>query len=262
VIEAQENDTAREVPPSCSSPNVTSGRRAVHGYRHPMTDRHRERVVSLVPSVTETLTAWGRAPVACTRFCERPDLPHVGGTKDPDIGAIVDLDPDLVVVDSEENRREDYESLVARGIAVHCTRVRSVADVRPTFVALARILALDPPRWTTPPGLAPSRRAFVPIWRRPWMALGAPTYGASLLAHLGIETIFHDDGAYVTTTLDVATSRRPDLVIAPSEPYPFKSRHLAELAVVAPVVFVDGRDLFWWGERTAGAIDRLSNILR
>ena len=63
------------------------------------------RVVSLVPSVTETLLAWGIQPVACTRFCEQPSLHHVGGTKDPDVAAIADLGPDLVVVDEEENRR-------------------------------------------------------------------------------------------------------------------------------------------------------------
>ena len=52
------------------------------------------RVVSLVPSVTETLVAWGSPPIACTRFCEQPDIPHVGGTKVPDVAAIVALAPD------------------------------------------------------------------------------------------------------------------------------------------------------------------------
>ena len=56
------------------------------------------RVVSLVPSVTESLLEWGIEPVACTRFCEQPGLRHVGGTKDPDIEAIVGLRPDMVVV--------------------------------------------------------------------------------------------------------------------------------------------------------------------
>ena len=56
------------------------------------------RIVSLVPSVTETLLAWGVEPVACTRFCEQPGLLHVGGTKDPDIAAIRSLRPDVVVV--------------------------------------------------------------------------------------------------------------------------------------------------------------------
>ena len=49
------------------------------------------RVVSLVPSVTETLLAWDVVPIAVTRFCEHPELPHVGGTKDPDVDRIVSL---------------------------------------------------------------------------------------------------------------------------------------------------------------------------
>ena len=57
--------------------------------------------MSLVPSMTETLVAWGIPPVACTRFCEQPDLVHVGGTKDPAVDAIVDLAPDLVIVDTD-----------------------------------------------------------------------------------------------------------------------------------------------------------------
>jgi ABC-type Fe3+-hydroxamate transport system substrate-binding protein len=214
-----------------------------------------------VPSITETLSSWGRTPVACTRFCERPDLPHVGGTKDPRIDDIVAWAPDLVVVDAEENRREDYEALVARGVPVHCTRVRTVADVVPTFVALARTLGAEPPRWDIPTTISPSRRAFVPIWRRPWMALGAPTYGASLLAHLGISTVFADDGPYPETTLEEARARHPDVVIAPSEPYPFAERHRDEMAHVAPVTFVDGRDLFWWGVRTPDAFVRLARVL-
>src|SRR3954469_11976792 len=77
------------------------------------------RVVSLVPSITETLLAWGIEPVACTRFCEQPSLVHVGGTKDPDVDAIGRLVPDLVVVNDEENRREDAAALEAAGLAVH-----------------------------------------------------------------------------------------------------------------------------------------------
>ncbi|MEY2588091.1 MAG: hypothetical protein QOJ67_75, partial [Acidimicrobiaceae bacterium] len=63
------------------------------------------RIVSLVPSATESLLAWGVTPVAVTRFCEQPELLAVGGTKDPDVAAIVALRPDLVVLCEEENRR-------------------------------------------------------------------------------------------------------------------------------------------------------------
>ena len=84
------------------------------------------RVVSLVPSSTETLLALGADVVACTRFCEQPGLTHVGGTKNPDVDAIVALGPDLVILDREENRIEDHDALVAAGLSVFVSDVRSI----------------------------------------------------------------------------------------------------------------------------------------
>ena len=147
-------------------------------------------IVSLVPSATETLISWGRAPVACTRFCEQPDIPHVGGTKDPDIDRIVELDPHLVVVDEEENRREDHDSLIERGVPVHVLRIRSLEDVNPAMMELSHQVGADCQAFALPEPAPARLTAFVPIWRRPWMALGMPTYGASLLAHLGVSSIF------------------------------------------------------------------------
>jgi len=220
------------------------------------------RVVSLIPSMTETLLDWGVTPVACTRFCEQPQLPHVGGTKDPDVHAIVALRPDLVILDIEENRREDHDALVAAGVEVHVLRIRSVDDVAPQLEPLAERLGVQ---WRMPTIDVPTRAgrlsAFVPIWKRPWMALGAPTYGTSVLEQVGITNVFRGDGAYPETTLEEAQRRRPDLVLAPSEPYPFAERHRAQLETVAPVVFVDGKDLVWWGTRTAPALRRLAEGL-
>jgi ABC-type Fe3+-hydroxamate transport system substrate-binding protein len=220
------------------------------------------RVVSLVPSVTETLLAWGVDVVACTRFCEQPRLRHVGGTKDPDIAAVVALAPDLVVVDEEENRLEDADALVAAGLDLHVLAVRDVAVVGAQLGALARAVGADTgalARWSPPPPAAgPRRRAFVPIWRRPWMALGPDTYGSTLLAALGVDNVLTAaDGRYPEVALDEIAGRGVEIVLAPSEPYPFKERHVAELSAVAPVVLVAGLDLFWWGVRTPQAFDRL-----
>ena len=219
------------------------------------------RVVSLVPSVTETLRAWGVEPIACTRFCEQPDLPHVGGTKDPDVAAITDLAPDLVVVDEEENRREDHDALAAAGLAMHVLAVRDLAHLDAQMAGLAEAVGAhwDPLGHIAEP--EPHRRAFVPIWRRPWMALGEPTYGSALLRVLGITNVAAADGAYPEVALEQVASRSCDLVVAPSEPYPFTERHRAELEAVAPVVFVDGRDLLWWGTRTRAALARLAGVL-
>ncbi len=232
-----------------------------------MTPPRVPRIVSLVPSVTETLLAWGVSPVACTRFCEQPDLPHVGGTKDPDVAAIAGLRPDLVVMCVEENRREDADALADAGVVSASLSIDGLEDVAPALRILAalagaegaasadldaidRVVGADDP--------APALRAFVPIWKRPWMTLSAGTYGSSLLAAIGVANVFADaTDRYPTVTLDEVRDRRPDVVLAPSEPYPFAERHVPLFADVAPVVLVDGQDLFWWGARTPRAVARL-----
>jgi len=218
------------------------------------------RVVSLVPSVTETLLAWDVVPIGVTRFCEHPELPQVGGTKDPNIEKIASLEPDLVVVNDEENRKEDFDALEAHGLRVHVVRVTTVVHVAAEMHALAQLVDR-----TFEPEPLPSRvslraRAFIPIWRRPWMTMNGDTYGSSVLAHLGVANVFADARQrYLEVTLDAVPE--VDVVLAPSEPYPFGPRHADELRTVAPVTFVDGKDLFWWGVRTPGALARLGAAL-
>ena len=197
------------------------------------------RVVSLVPSVTETLLAWGIAPVACTRFCEQPDLPHVGGTKDPDVAAIVELAPDLVVMCDEENRREDADALAAAGVDVHACSPRSVADVAPALERAGRARsASTPPGRRRSPDLAPlGLRAFVPIWRRPWMTIGGGTYGVVAARRLGVDNVFAGADGPLPRGRPRRGARRagPTSCSLRREPYPFRERHLAELDEVAPV---------------------------
>ncbi len=237
------------------------------------------RVVSLVPSATETLLALGVVPVACTRFCEQPGLATVGGTKNPDVAAITKLAPDLVVMNDEENRREDFDALRAVGIAVHSMSPRGVDEVGPAIVALAGAVGAvlpegaRPPEWGTRLDAVRAeaqsrgrRRAVTFVWRRPWMTLAATTYGSSLLDLVGVDNAFADAGdRYAEVTLDEVAARRPELVLLPSEPYDFAPRHRAEVEAGVPgcsVRFVDGRDLFWWGIRTPDAAVRLSAALR
>lgn len=233
------------------------------------------RVVSLVPSVTETLVRWGVPPIACTRFCEQPDLRHVGGTKNPDIEAITALSPDVVVMCEEENRREDAEALAAAGVMTAALSIEGLDDVPPAMGMLAGVVGLksslaieltgeirEARASARSGGTGLALRAFIPIWKRPWMSMAADTYGSSLLEALGVTNVYADaDDRYPETSLEEAATREPDVVLAPSEPYPFRERHVELLSQVAPVVLVDGQDLFWWGARTPDALRRLGRAL-
>ena len=175
-------------------------------------------------------SAWfRRSPRRCWRgaSCPRPapgsasspDCSHVGGTKNPDVDAIVALRPSLVVMCDEENRREDADALTTAGLAVHSCSPRSVADVSPALDALAdRLTTVGvTPVWSaeglpTLPSLG--LRVFVPIWRRPWMSLAGDTYGSSVLDAIGVGNVFAD-AASRYPTVDArrrgptATRRRP-----------------------------------------------------
>ncbi len=236
------------------------------------------RVVSLVPSITETLLSWGVVPVGVTRFCDLAGLHRsqvawnvsvVGGTKNPDVAAIAALEPDAVLMDREENRLEDAEALRAAGLNVVATAVRSLDDVEEALKVLAAEAgvaeaASDDHLARAPVSRAtPRLRVFVPIWRRPWMTISADTYGGSVLEAVGLKSVFADSSQrYPSVDLAEVAQRGADAVLAPSEPYPFKERHRAELESVAPAEFVDGRDLFWWGSRSSDALVRLDALAR
>lgn len=97
------------------------------------------------------------------------------------------------------------------------------------------------------------------------MTLAGDTYGSSLLDLLGWENVFSGAGErYPEVTLAEAAALGPQAVLLPSEPYPFKERHVAEVTAALPgaeVVLVDGQDLFWWGIRTPAAAERLAAAL-
>ncbi len=228
------------------------------------------RVVSLVPSATETMLAWAVEPIGVTRFCEQgARFPTLGGTKDPNLDSIVAIAPDLVVMCDQENRREDAEALVALGVVVHAVHITHVDHVGLEMIRLAEALGLDPSLGAacgvdlrqqplTPQDLL---RVFVPIWRKPWMTINDDTYGGSLLHAAGFSNIFraHTD-RYPSVEASEILASGPQTVLAPSEPYPFTERQRGELEAFAPVYYVDGKDLFWWGVRTPAAFLRLQEL--
>jgi ABC-type Fe3+-hydroxamate transport system substrate-binding protein len=215
------------------------------------------RVVSIVPSLTEAVAATAPgALVGATAWCTHPadlDVARIGGTKNPDVPAIVALAPDVVVANAEENREVDLTALRDAGLTVHVTDIRTLDGA---FTGLAGMLDacglgrpawLDEARaaWDALPEPAVRRRAVVPIWRRPWMAVGRDTFTGSVLARLGVDNALADDPERYPR-IDPAALPDHDLVVLPDEPYLFTADDGPE-AFSAPSVLVSGRLLTWYG---------------
>jgi ABC-type Fe3+-hydroxamate transport system substrate-binding protein len=230
------------------------------------------RVVSIVPSLTEAVavTAPGLL-VGATDWCTHPsdlDVPRIGGTKNPDVPRIVELKPDLVLANEEENREPDLEALRAAGIGVHVTVVRTLDGA---FGELERMLAacgLDRPAWldeaerawATLPVPARRSRAVIPIWRRPWMAVGRDTFTGALLARLGVDNVLSTDTERYPR-IDPAALPAHDLVVLPDEPYAFTADDGPEAFPGVPSVLVSGRLLTWYGPSLVAAARELPRLL-
>ena len=213
-------------------------------------------VVSLVPSLTEAVAV--SAPgllIGATAWCSHAadlDVARIGGTKSPDVAAVVALRPDLVLANAEENRESDLAALRAAGLAVWVTFPRTVPE---SLGSLARMLAacgLAAPEWLAQarciwaaPHSGPRRRAVIPIWRRPWMAVGSGTFTGDVLARLGVDNVLADSPErYPRFTPPVAGV---DLAVLPDEPYAFTPTDGPEAFGGVPAACVSGRHLTWYG---------------
>ncbi|HET9795254.1 MAG TPA: helical backbone metal receptor [Thermoanaerobaculia bacterium] len=237
------------------------------------------RIVSLCPSLTETLVEIGVMPVGVTRYCIRPrealrKVSKVGGTKNPDLDRIRILAPDLVVANAEENRPEDLAAL-GKEFAVHVSLPRTVAEVpgvvRELGVAVGRPeegkrLAAEIERATAVPGPATFRYAYF-IWKDPWMSVSGDTYVSDLLRYAGGANVFGEEPArYPEITPARVRAAAPDVLFFPSEPFPFSEGHRPAIEAVfgrsTPIEFVDGDDCCWHGARTRDGLGLMREIRR
>jgi ABC-type Fe3+-hydroxamate transport system substrate-binding protein len=284
-----------------------------YDFRSPV-DYIPQRVISLVPSVTESLfdLNLGDRVIGVTDYCTRPEeavsrLPHVGGTKNPDIERIKALTPDLVIMNTEENRREDADALTAAGIAIWETGPRTVKEAiellwqimnafeEATMTERVRQIEINYEMTLKYMTAEPPIRAFIPIWRDPWMTFNSDTYIHDLLATCGVENIFAErdrqfplgaelgtteplpandprvqgrDTRYPRLSLDEVVAAQPDLILLPSEPFAFTQANVDELSQLdipaakkGQILLVDGSLLTWHGTRLAYALQELPPII-
>ena len=232
------------------------------------------RVVSLVPSLTESIAATcPEALVGATEWCTHPadlDVPRIRGTKNPDLAAIRELHPDVVLANKEENRELDVRRLRDSGVAVWVTVTESVPEALDSLTRMfTECLRWDVPEWLTEAHelwggpVPPARtRTVIPIWRDPWMVVGSSTFTGDLVRRLGVTNAFDDHtGRYPHMELTEIHAADPDVVLLPDEPYTFTADDGPEAFPDHHTVLVEGRLLTWYGPSLVEAARKLPQAL-
>jgi len=241
-----------------------------------------KRVVSLVPSQTELLYDLGLKDIIAgqTQYCIHPQnhfefATKVGGTKKLNIQVIRDIKPDLIIGNKEENEQSQIQEL-ENEFPVWMSDIINLNDALNMIKALGAIFNLsekaDVMAFEIEQGFSvlknsnvKTKTALYFIWRKPFMVAGRNTFINNMLQCCGLENAISDpDSRYPQLSAENISSLKPDCMLLSSEPYPFKEKHIAELAVLCPnatINIVDGEMFSWYGSRLLKAPDYFSNLI-
>lgn len=224
------------------------------------------RIVSLVPSITQTLFDFGldhSEIVGRTKFCIHPadrvkEVSVIGGTKNLKPDKIKALKPDLIIANKEENDREQVLEL-EKEFRVWVTDIKTLEDHKSFLHELGQVL--HKPDEATHfiqktdnifGGIKPGKSiptAYL-IWKGPYMTVGGDTFIHDIMSRLGLLNIFGKQLRY--PTVEFSELQTAELVLLSSEPYPFKQKHIAELQEQLPnatIMLADGEAFSWYGTR-------------
>ena len=245
-------------------------------------------IVSLVPSITELLFDLGLGPFVAgrTTFCVHPraaveSVPRVGGTKTVRLDRLRRLEPTHVIVNVDENRKEDVEAIESFAPHVIVTHPLEPSDNPGLYRLLGSIFsreeAAERLAAAFADGLAavneaaarlPPRRVLYLIWKEPWMTVSQDTYISRTLDLVNWETVAHDPGVrYPEVALGEALFAGVDLVLLSSEPYPFKPEHAALVRAApggtrVPTALIDAEMVSWYGSRAIRGLGYLAEFAR
>ena len=217
--------------------------------------------------------------VGVTSFCPNPDVSRirsVGGTKTPNIKKIVELAPDLIIANIEENPKNRIEELM-KLVSVYLTYPRKLADNYTLISNLITLLDLELSEKRSdlldksklllqPYGVPFNLRTFCPIWADPYMSINHDTYINSVLEYFGlVNSTSNYRQRY--PEIDLLSLPTIDLVLLPSEPFKFtqkQEKHLRSFPNLSDsiYIYVDGRYLSWYGTLAITAIEKLDVQLR
>jgi ABC-type Fe3+-hydroxamate transport system substrate-binding protein len=247
------------------------------------------RIVSLVPSTTETVFALGAGErlVGVTRFCVHPEEARsqaqvIGGTKTLRLEAIRGLSPDLILANQEENREQDVRELQSLA-PVYVTFPRDVPTAVVEVVKLGTLLDREAEARALAAEVAEAlgrlrreaegRRSFrflYLIWRNPYLAVGRGTFIDALLSEAGGQNaIAEGRDRYPKLSAGEMARLSPEVIFLSSEPFPFADAHRQELVGElsgigwrGACLLCDGELLSWHGARMRQGLPYLSHLAR
>lgn len=232
-----------------------------------------------MPSLTELLIDLGLEDKLAgrTRFCIHPesvvnDIPIVGGTKNPDRDKIRKINPDVIIANREENRKEDIEAL-SEEFRIFLTEIPSVEEALITIIEIGEMFDVKDKAGKLVSSILaqlekapdePVKSVAYFIWKKPWMVAGGDTYINSVLTHYKLQNVYSDKLRYPEVDLSETAERNPDYIFLSSEPYPFREKHIEKVQEVcrsSKVILADGEWFSWYGSRMLASFKEL-NLFR
>lgn len=239
------------------------------------------RIVSLVPSITELLCDLGLAEqiVGRTGFCIHPRevvrrIPKVGGTKTVDIDKVRALAPTHVIVNVDENEKTTADAIarfVPHLIVTHplapLDNLKLYRQIGAAFGREQESEALCA-RFQAAYDEAKSRsyemrNVLYLIWKDPWMTVSRDTYISRTLALFGFDTApLETTARYPELTLNEPWLASVGLVLLSTEPYAFRERHLQEISarLGRPALLIDAEMTSWYGSRAIRGLGYLTGF--
>lgn len=225
-----------------------------------------DRIVSLVPSITELLydLGLGNKVVGRTKFCIYPDdgFPNakiIGGTKNVHTSIVKGLNPDLVFANKEENVKEQV-SEISTFCPCFTTVVTNTSEGLQMIADLGKItnsshIAEELQKIFSasfnPKDHKPSIKMVYLIWKDPYMTIGGDTFISNFMNDFGFKNCLAKSTRYPEIGVDEMIQYAPDIIFLSSEPFPFKERHLEEIQQKTgiKVQLIDGSYCSWYGSR-------------
>lgn len=242
-------------------------------------DKIPQRIISLCPSITETLCDLGLSDkiIACTDYCIHPtevvkDFDRVGGPKNISKEKITGLSPEIIFAVKEENEPKCIEK-ISKKIPTYVFDINSINDGIDLIRKIGLIFEVQNKSfffvdkiqngYKNLPKINSNKKCLYLVWKDPYIAVGGGTFIGSVLFQINLRNCLRNsEKRYPKININLLNDF--DLLILPSEPYSFSENDIEGLKNIYPVkqiITVDGEMFSWYGTHQLKAISYLQELV-